>query len=43
MTNGGFRAAAGGDAAREPDPAFRHGGRNGFADRPFVEYLLELK
>jgi hypothetical protein len=45
VTNGGFRPAGGGGGggSRDPDPAFCHAGRNGFADRAFVEYLLELK
>ena len=37
VTNGGFLPAG------PPSPAFCHAGKNGFDDRPFVEYLLELK
>ena len=42
VTGGGFRPAGAGPG-REPDPAFCHAGRNGYEDRSFVEYLLELK
>ncbi len=43
VTGGGFLPAAAASGGREPDPAFCHAGRNGYDDRPFVEYLVELK
>ena len=37
VKDGGFLANG------EVSPDHRHGGKNGFDDRPFVEYLIELK
>lgn len=38
VPNGGFE-----QDGTTPSPAHRHGGKNGYDDKPFVEYLVELK
>ena len=40
VPHGGFRGPGGAGGAH---PSYCHAGKNGYADRPFIEYLLELK